>query len=93
MEPKSRQQIFVGYDDGSKSIKYYNVETHRVLNFRFLSLYDSETPPEPDALMPTVPGEGESGNGTQSTGNGVSTKPKGVTNSMPGLPTDINVES
>ena len=31
METKSRQQTFVGYDDGSKSIKYYNVETHKVL--------------------------------------------------------------
>ena len=38
--PKSKQQIFVGFDDGSKSIKYYNPETRRVLtsrNYRFLT--------------------------------------------------------
>ena len=29
--PQSKQQIFVGYDDGSKSIKYYNLETRKVL--------------------------------------------------------------
>jgi hypothetical protein len=31
MESKSRQQIFVGYDDGSKSVKYYNADTHKIL--------------------------------------------------------------
>jgi hypothetical protein len=41
METKSRQCIFMGYDDGSKSIKYYNAETCKILtsqNFCFLSL-------------------------------------------------------
>jgi hypothetical protein len=32
--PRSKQQIFVGYDDGSKSIKYYNPETRKVLTSR-----------------------------------------------------------
>jgi hypothetical protein len=31
METKSRQRIFVGYEDGSKSVKYYNVETCKIL--------------------------------------------------------------
>ena len=38
METKSRRRLFMGYDDGSKSIKYYNAETRKVLtsrNFRF----------------------------------------------------------
>ena len=31
METKSRRRIFVGYDDRSKSIKYYNAETRKIL--------------------------------------------------------------
>ena len=31
MLPKSKQQYYVGYEDGSKSIKYYNADTKRVL--------------------------------------------------------------
>ena len=63
MESKSRQQIFVGYDDGSKSIKYYNAETRKVLisqNICFLSLTDDESPPEPIGIIPDIPHEGES---------------------------------
>ena len=40
MKPKSKQQLFVGFDDGSKSVKYYNAETRKVLtsrNYRFLT--------------------------------------------------------
>lgn len=67
MESKSRRQIFVGYDDGSKSIRYYNPETRKILtsrNFRFLSLTNEETPSEPIAILPDVPLEGESGRNT-----------------------------
>ena len=63
MESKSRQQLFMGYNDGKKSIKYYNVETHKVLtshNFHFLSLIHDESPPEPIKIIPDVPHEGES---------------------------------
>lgn len=63
MESKSRRRVFMGYDDGSGSIKYYNAETRKVLtsrNFRFLSLTNDETPPEPIVLTPDAPGEGES---------------------------------
>ena len=67
MEFKSRRQVFVGYDDGSKSVKYYNAETCKILtsrNFHFLSLTD-ETPPEPIAITPDAPGEGEPEGSTQ----------------------------
>src|SRR6266700_4907956 len=63
MESKSRRRVFVGYDDGSKSVKYYNAETHKILtsrNYRFLSLTNDETPPEPIAITPDAHGEGES---------------------------------
>ena len=80
IEPKSRQRIFIGYDEGSKSIKYYNAQTRKVLtsrNIRFLSLTDDETPPEPIGIIPDVPREGES-EGTPSTSgnNGDSLKRK-----------------
>jgi len=29
--PRSKQQIFVGYNDGSKAVIYYNPETRRIL--------------------------------------------------------------
>jgi reverse transcriptase-like protein len=63
METKSRRRIFVGYDDGSKSIKYYNAGSRKVLvsqNVRFLSLTNDETPLEPIIITPDAPDEGES---------------------------------
>src|SRR5271168_687794 len=75
METKSRRRIFVGYDDGSKSIKYYNAETRKVLtsrNIRFLSLTDSETPPEPMVILPDGPREGEPGSSTLPTSENTS---------------------
>src|ERR1700678_1222551 len=62
METKSRRRIFVGYDDGSKSIKYYNAKTRKVLtsqNIRFLNL-TNESPPEPIVVSTDAPHEGES---------------------------------
>jgi len=70
MESKSRRRVFISYDDGSKSVKYYNAETHKILtsqNFRFLSLTNDETPPEPIAITPDAPGEGESEGSMQPT--------------------------
>src|ERR1700678_1646267 len=75
METKSRRRIFVGYDDGSKSIKYYNAETRKVLtsrNIRFLSLTDSEPPPEPMVILPDGPREGEPGSSTLPTSENTS---------------------
>ena len=49
--PRSKQQIFVGFDDGSKTIKYFNPETRRVLtsrNYKFLTnLPEKSGTPEP----------------------------------------------
>ena len=62
--PKSKQQIFVGFNDGSKSVLYYNPETRRILtscNFQFLiNLPKDSGTPEPLIvdLPPTVPREG-----------------------------------
>jgi Reverse transcriptase (RNA-dependent DNA polymerase)/gag-polypeptide of LTR copia-type/Integrase core domain/GAG-pre-integrase domain len=70
METKSRRRTFVGYDDGSKSIKYYNAETRKVLisrNIRFLTLTNDETSPEPMVLLPDAPCEGEPEGGTPPT--------------------------
>src|ERR1700678_4551476 len=75
METKFRRRIFVGYDDGSKSIKYYNAETRKVLtsrNIRFLNLTDSETPPEPMVILPDGPREGEPGSSTLPTSENTS---------------------
>ena len=51
-EPKSLQKIFMGFDDSSKSIKYYNPETRKILtsqNYRFLML-----PAEPSPLVDAI---------------------------------------
>jgi hypothetical protein len=57
----------VGYDDGSKSIKYYNAETRKVLtsrNIHFLALTNAEPSPEPMVILPDTPCEGELEGGT-----------------------------
>jgi len=67
MEPKSRRRIFVGYDEGSKSIKYYNAKTRKVLtsqNIRFLNLTNIESPLEQIGIIPDAPHEGELEEGT-----------------------------
>ena len=64
MLPKSKQQIYVGFDDGAKAVKYYNAETRKILtsrNFRHLNP-QPEKPPEPIIITPSERPEGESGN-------------------------------
>ena len=67
--PRSKQQIFVGFDDGSKSIKYFNPETRRVLtlrNYKFLTNLPKQSgTPEPIQvdLPPAVLREGEHDSG------------------------------
>jgi hypothetical protein len=72
LQPRSKQQIFVGYDDGSKSVKYFNPETRKVLtsrNYKFLTNLpkQSGTLDSVDTiaieLPPAVPREGEHDNG------------------------------
>jgi hypothetical protein len=63
MLPKSKRQIYVGFDDGMKAVKYYNAETHKILtscNFQHLNS-PPETFPKPIIMTPSVWPEGESG--------------------------------
>ncbi len=67
MEPRSKRRALVGYDDGSRSVLYYNADTHKVLtsrNFQFLD--PSHATPEHILIMPDdVVCEGEPKGGTQ----------------------------
>ena len=61
MLPKSQKQAYVGFDDGSKSVKYYNPETRNILtsrNYCFLSI-TNESPLEEIKIAPNIPHEGE----------------------------------
>jgi hypothetical protein len=62
IQPKSKRRAFVGYEDGSNSVNYYNVETCKILtsrNFRFLTLTENGTPPEQIEVATNQPLEGE----------------------------------
>jgi hypothetical protein len=65
LAPKSKPYLFLGYDDGSSSVKYYNAETravHTSRNYRFLTnLPPRASDPEPIlvAPLPACPHEGE----------------------------------
>ena len=59
MLPKSHRRAYVGHDDGSKSILYYNAATRSVLtsrNFRFL-IPSTPTPPEQIIIDGELEGE------------------------------------
>ena len=61
MLPKSQRRAYIGYDEGSKSIKYYNAATRNVLtsrNYRFLSQAEP-SPPEEIGINPNAPLQGE----------------------------------
>jgi hypothetical protein len=61
MLPKSQRRAYVGYEDGSKSIKYYNADTQKVLhswNYHFLTI-SKTTPPEEIEVAIDLPHEGE----------------------------------
>lgn len=63
MLPKSQRKAYIGYDKGSKSIKYYNANTKNILasqNFHFLShLEASSNLLEEITIEPDAPLEGE----------------------------------
>ena len=70
MLPKSQRKSYVSYNDGSKSVKFYNVFTCKVINsrnYKFLSPLD-ETPPEEVEITPDPMHEGEAEGGMQSMG-------------------------
>ena len=52
MESHAQQNQFMGFNDSSKSVKYYKAETRKILisrNFQFLTLTD-EAPPNDDPI-------------------------------------------
>ena len=67
MLPKSQRRIYVGYDEGSHSVKYYNPTTRNIQlsrNYHFLNLTDPcpthdvvITPPPPVPNSPSHEGE------------------------------------
>jgi hypothetical protein len=64
MLPKSKRRVYVGFDDGTHAVRYYNEETHKVLtscNFCNITPPDHPTPPQPIKLTPDMPHEGEIG--------------------------------
>ena len=84
MLAKSQRRAYVGFDNGSKSVLYYNAETRKVLtsrNYRFLSITNN-TPPEEIVVAPDNPHEGEMGSSTLPTG-GDSQKRKRVEEDVP----------
>ena len=70
MLPKSQKRVLVGYDDGSKSVKFYNTPSKTVLtlrNYKMLTL-TTPAPPEEVGIEPpknegenVSPSEGENG--------------------------------
>jgi hypothetical protein len=65
MLPKSKMHYYIGYEEGLKSIKYYNAETKTILtsqNFHFLPP-KTNTPPEQIEITPhtAIQREGEAG--------------------------------
>jgi len=60
---KSQRRAYISYDEGSKSVKYYNAAMRNILtsrNFCFLSPVES-SPPEEIAIEPDAPLKGERG--------------------------------
>ena len=56
MEPHAHQNLSIGFDDTSKSVKYYKSDTWRILisrNFCFLTLMNEELPND-DLIAPEI---------------------------------------
>ena len=63
MMSKSEHRAYVGFKDGPRAVKYYNMATRKVLtsrNYRFLTPPDTDPPPEEIEVVPNLPREGES---------------------------------
>jgi hypothetical protein len=75
LQPRSKKYIYIGCEDGLKSIKYYNPETRNVLtsrNFQFIDVPSQKPPPEDITIFPFDPmceGENSGGNTHQTNGN------------------------
>ena len=71
MQPKSKWQIYVSFDDGTGAIKYYNAEMHNVLTSRnFKQIIPPQTAPIPEDvdITPDSRPEGESNGDAPPTG-------------------------
>ena len=71
MSPKSKHRSYVRFDDGANAIKYYNMETCKVLtsrNFRTINTPEKPSSPKHIDVTPDLPCEGESAGGTLSKG-------------------------
>jgi len=60
MLPKSQRRAYVGYDDRSKSFKYYNAATGNILTSRIYKLLHTDTLPPPEEIVIDPPDKGES---------------------------------
>jgi hypothetical protein len=61
MLPKSKHRVYVGFDEGTKAVKYYNAETRKVLTSRNYRHLNTETNCQPmdNIEIPVAPREGE----------------------------------
>ena len=55
MLPKSRQHVYVGFDDGAKAVLYYNSETRKILTSRNHELINPPEVPEPTEPVVITP--------------------------------------
>ena len=62
LKPKARKMVFVGFIDGSKSIRYYDATTRRIKVSRNISFAENENPSilEYVTVLSRLPSEGES---------------------------------
>ncbi len=70
--PKSKRCAYVGFEDGSQAVKYYNPENRKVLtsqNYRFLTLPKEDPPPDIIKVTPNTQHKGESRGDTLSMGD------------------------
>ena len=53
LDPKARKMAFVGFEDGSKSVQYYDATTDTVKVSRNVAWNNNETPREVETLAPS----------------------------------------
>jgi hypothetical protein len=64
MLPKLQRCAYIGYDDGTHTVKYYNAESQMILTSQNFGIAQSATPEPPEQLMLIPPMcEGESSMG------------------------------
>lgn len=71
MQSKSQWRLYVGFDDRSNCILYYNAKTRKNLkscNYHFLTPPQQSSPPKEIEVAPNLPCEGEKESGTWSSG-------------------------